>query len=67
MKRKKGIKEYLLAGIVVLSCLLCVGCGADEKTLFIEAETTTVDSGMEEMDIESGEEILLLWEKKFSE
>lgn len=53
MKRKKGIKEYLLVGIVVLSCLLCVGCGADEKTLFIEAETTTVDSGMEEMDIES--------------
>lgn len=53
MKRKKGIKEYLLAGIVVLSCLLWVGCGADEKTLFIEAETTTVDSGMEEMDIES--------------
>lgn len=53
MKRKKGIKEYLLAGIVGLSFLLCVGCGADEEVLFMEAETTAVDPVMEKIDVES--------------
>ena len=52
MKQKRRTK-YLLAGMAVLASLFCVGCGADEEALFMEVETTEMDSGLEKMHVES--------------
>lgn len=37
---KNKIRVYLLAGLFILSCLSCIGCGANEEALFLEAESS---------------------------
>ena len=55
MKKKNIIRLYLLTGIIVIFSLICLGCGADEEALFMEAESmteegTTMESGSAALD-----------------
>ncbi len=38
MKMKNIIKRYLLFSLVMAGCFLCIGCGANEEALFVQAK-----------------------------
>ncbi len=53
MKMKNIIKRYLLLSLTMVGCFVCIGCGADEEALFIQAKNgTQQDAALENNKVE---------------